>query len=67
MKGKTVLFTAEEQNFSVLCECVRIRLHVEVHQHRFELSFGKFFWIASISTLERARKLKDAVLTKKLK
>ena len=67
MKEKTVLFTAEEQNFLVFCECFRIRLHVEVHQHGFELTCRKFFWIASISTLERARKLKDAVLTEKLK
>lgn len=67
MKEKTVLFTGGEHDFSVLCESVRIRLHVEVHQHRFELSCRNFFWIASISTLERARKLKDAVLTKKLK
>ena len=43
MKEKTVLFTGGEHDFSVLCESVRIRLHVEVHQHRFELSCRKFF------------------------
>lgn len=67
MKEKTVLFTAVEHNFSVLYEWLRIRLHVEVRQHRFELSFRKILWMASLSTLDRARKLEDAVLPEKLK